>query len=152
MLRAKFDTSGLSAVKQVFLSFIHQDNKDFIITSKENIGVCQSKMMAGSGTIPHTHLAQHHSIAAGAAAGNIRPPHCCQCRGRQRQLPIAAAHGRVAQQGTQRLFLDSADVKQWHKWAPTGTLYGFTTNPLILDRDGVPCTLDACKQLLTTVC
>jgi len=37
------------------------------------------------------------------------------------------------------------------RWAPTGTLYGFTTNPLILDRDRVPCTIESCKQLALTV-
>jgi hypothetical protein len=70
---------------------------------------------------------------------------------RRPRVVVTAAAARQAQRGTQRLFLDSADLQQWRKWAPTGTLYGFTTNPLILDRDGVPCTIAAVKQLLAAV-
>lgn len=93
--------------------------------------------------------------------GQFRPPlhpqptsSCPLARRRQRHAVVtaaAAASDRPSQRGSQRLFLDSADIKQWERWAPTGTLYGFTTNPLILDRDGVPCTLDSCKQLLSVV-
>ena len=36
-----------------------------------------------------------------------------------------------------RLFLDSADVGAWERWAEAGIFYGFTTNPSILRRDGV---------------
>lgn len=35
---------------------------------------------------------------------------------------------------------DSADPKTWEKWANTGLVYGVTTNPLILQRDGKACT------------
>jgi transaldolase len=48
-----------------------------------------------------------------------------------------------------RLFLDSANVDDWRRWFPTGCLYGFTTNPLILQRDGVPCTLEALAGLVS---
>lgn len=47
-----------------------------------------------------------------------------------------------------RLFLDSADVQEWRRWFPLGSLYGFTTNPLILQRDGVPCTVEALSALV----
>jgi transaldolase len=46
-----------------------------------------------------------------------------------------------------RLYLDSADYEQWKKWADTGMFYGFTTNPTILRRDGVKCTLPSVRQL-----
>lgn len=46
-----------------------------------------------------------------------------------------------------RLFLDSADVKSWEKWAETALFFGFTTNPTILRRDGVQCTMPAMRQL-----
>jgi transaldolase len=47
-----------------------------------------------------------------------------------------------------RLFLDSASVDDWRRWFPLGTLYGFTTNPLILQRDGVACTFEALAELV----
>lgn len=49
--------------------------------------------------------------------------------------------------GSLRLYLDCADVKVWEKWAETGLFYGFTTNPTILKRDNVPCTMPSMRQL-----
>jgi transaldolase len=46
-----------------------------------------------------------------------------------------------------RLFLDSADSKQWQKWLPTGIFYGLTTNPLLLERAKVSCTVEQLKEL-----
>jgi transaldolase len=46
-----------------------------------------------------------------------------------------------------RLYLDSANTLEWKKWAETGMFYGFTTNPTILKRDGVHCTLPSIRQL-----
>lgn len=46
-----------------------------------------------------------------------------------------------------RLFIDSADKVEWSKWLPTGMFYGITTNPAILERDGVHCTLPALSAL-----
>ena len=46
-----------------------------------------------------------------------------------------------------RLFLDTADVDAWKAWLPTGLFYGVTTNPLLLERAKVPCTLDSLKLL-----
>lgn len=50
-----------------------------------------------------------------------------------------------------RLFLDSADVQQWRRFAPTGALWGVTTNPAILEKDKVPCTLQAAAELAKEV-
>ena len=36
-----------------------------------------------------------------------------------------------------RLFIDSADIEQWKRFARTGLLYGATTNPLVFEREGV---------------
>lgn len=46
-----------------------------------------------------------------------------------------------------RLYLDSADTTEWGKWVETGIFYGFTTNPTILKRDEVPCTVHAMRSL-----
>ncbi len=46
-----------------------------------------------------------------------------------------------------RLMLDSADVKQWEEWLPTGLFYGVTTNPLLLEQAQVSCQIDAVKTL-----
>lgn len=46
-----------------------------------------------------------------------------------------------------RLFLDSANQKEWEKWVETGLFYGFTTNPTILKRDNVACTAPSMRQL-----
>ncbi|PRW56906.1 Transaldolase [Chlorella sorokiniana] len=46
-----------------------------------------------------------------------------------------------------RLYLDSANVQEWAKWAETGVFFGFTTNPTILKRDGVPCNIASMRHL-----
>jgi hypothetical protein len=46
-----------------------------------------------------------------------------------------------------RFFLDSADVKEWERWAESGMFYGYTTNPSILKRNGVACTVPSMRQL-----
>eukprot|EP00882_Tetradesmus_deserticola_P024235 GHRQ01026477.1.p1 GENE.GHRQ01026477.1~~GHRQ01026477.1.p1 ORF type:complete len:199 (+),score=59.32 GHRQ01026477.1:210-806(+) len=56
---------------------------------------------------------------------------------------------RSKQKGSLRLFLDSADIGMWEKYQ-NGSLYGFTTNPLILSKDKVPCTLTSLKKLVET--
>lgn len=46
-----------------------------------------------------------------------------------------------------RLFLDTADAQQWQHWLPTGLFYGVTTNPLLLERDRVTCSVSTLKVL-----
>ena len=46
-----------------------------------------------------------------------------------------------------RLFLDSADAEEWRRFLPLGTFYGVTTNPLLLERSGRPCTLGELEKL-----
>jgi transaldolase len=46
-----------------------------------------------------------------------------------------------------RLFLDSADTEAWQRLLPTGIFHGVTTNPLLLERAGVPCTVEALASL-----
>lgn len=48
---------------------------------------------------------------------------------------------------TMRLYLDSANYEEWKKWAETGMFYGFTTNPTILKKGGIHCTLPSIRQL-----
>lgn len=48
---------------------------------------------------------------------------------------------------TLRLYLDTADIKHWETWLPIGIFYGVTSNPLLLERAQVPCTLDTLTQL-----
>jgi transaldolase len=46
-----------------------------------------------------------------------------------------------------RLMLDSADLKQWEEWLPTGLFYGVTTNPLLLEQAQVSCQIEAVQTL-----
>jgi hypothetical protein len=46
-----------------------------------------------------------------------------------------------------RLFLDSADVKAWEEWLPSGLFHGITCNPTLLRRAGQPCRLDTLAAL-----
>ena len=49
--------------------------------------------------------------------------------------------------GNLRLFLDSADAETYDAWLPTGMFTGVTTNPAILERDGVECGVEArCRR------
>ncbi|MGH7998679.1 MAG: transaldolase family protein [Brasilonema sp.] len=45
------------------------------------------------------------------------------------------------------LFLDTADTQQWQHWLPTGLFYGVTTNPLLLERAQVACSVSHLKAL-----
>jgi transaldolase len=46
-----------------------------------------------------------------------------------------------------RFMLDSADLKHWEEWLPTGLFYGVTTNPLLLEQAHVPCQIETLKML-----
>lgn len=46
-----------------------------------------------------------------------------------------------------RFFIDCADPDLWQSYAKEGWLYGATTNPLILQRGGLPVTLDTANNL-----
>lgn len=46
-----------------------------------------------------------------------------------------------------RLFLDTADIKEWQNWLPTGLFYGVTTNPLLLEKAQVNCTVEQLQEL-----
>lgn len=46
-----------------------------------------------------------------------------------------------------RLYLDTAEINAWMAWQPTGIFHGVTTNPLLLERAGVPCTVEALRNL-----
>lgn len=48
-----------------------------------------------------------------------------------------------------RLYLDTADVTAWETWLPVGIFYGVTSNPLLLERAQVPCTLESLTNLAT---
>lgn len=48
-----------------------------------------------------------------------------------------------------RLYLDTADTEQWDAWLGSGIFYGVTTNPLLLERAQLPCTLAQLEQLAT---
>lgn len=51
-----------------------------------------------------------------------------------------------------RLFLDSADPGDWKRYLPTGVFHGVTTNPLLLERAGQPCTLANLESLTRQAC
>ena len=46
-----------------------------------------------------------------------------------------------------RLFLDSADSQEWQTWLPSGLFYGITTNPLLLQRAQLDCSVEQCRRL-----
>lgn len=52
--------------------------------------------------------------------------------------------------GACRFFLDSADTKCWAELLPLGIFHGVTTNPTILQRSAVPCTVPAIRELAET--
>lgn len=45
------------------------------------------------------------------------------------------------------LFLDTADLAHWQHWLPLGVFNGITTNPTLLARSQVPCTIESLKTL-----
>lgn len=47
-----------------------------------------------------------------------------------------------------QLYLDSADPGQWERWLPLGFFRGVTTNPVLLERAGQPCTLANLESLV----
>ncbi|MCK9997396.1 MAG: transaldolase [Candidatus Krumholzibacteria bacterium] len=46
-----------------------------------------------------------------------------------------------------QLFLDSADPADWRRLLPLGFFHGVTTNPLLLERAGQPCTVTNLRTL-----
>lgn len=48
-----------------------------------------------------------------------------------------------------RLFLDSADPVDWNRFLPLGFFHGVTTNPMLLERAGQPCTVANLRDLAT---
>lgn len=44
--------------------------------------------------------------------------------------------------GKGRLFLDTANLDEWQELLPTGIFHGVTTNPILLERAGQPCTIE----------
>ena len=72
---------------------------------------------------------------------------------RARSVAVAALDGEevyeedVDYSGNLCMFLDSASEEEWAKWLPSGIFTGVTTNPIILERDGRECTLEALTNL-----
>lgn len=46
------------------------------------------------------------------------------------------------------LYLDTADTAEWDRLLPLGFFSGVTTNPVLLQRAGVPCTIESMRGLL----
>lgn len=89
-------------------------------------------LIRSSGVVDH---ATRHGGAVGRRRADVR------CASAQQQQQ----HGDPAP--GLRLFLDTADVSLWRRYAPTGALWGVTTNPAILQKDGVPCTYESAAAL-----
>jgi transaldolase len=47
-----------------------------------------------------------------------------------------------------RLFLDSAERAHWDEWLPSGLFYGITTNPILLEKAGLPCDMPVVAGLV----
>jgi transaldolase len=43
--------------------------------------------------------------------------------------------------------LDTAETRSWQDWMPTGLFFGITSNPLLLERAGEPCTVVNLERL-----
>jgi transaldolase len=64
--------------------------------------------------------------------------------------PMTATYNSIANadhSSALRLFFDSAAVRQWDNWLPSGLFYGVTTNPLLLQKAQVPCRPSALEVL-----
>ena len=46
-----------------------------------------------------------------------------------------------------RLYLDTADTAAWDRWLPVGIFHGVTSNPLLLEKAKVPCTIASLTKL-----
>lgn len=55
-----------------------------------------------------------------------------------------------AARGSTRFFLDTADRQEYASLLPLGIFHGVTTNPTILARCGVPCSVPAIDALAKT--
>lgn len=55
----------------------------------------------------------------------------------------------LVHRGSGRFFLDTADTAEYKTFLPTGVFHGVTTNPVILQRSGVPCNVEAIRALAT---
>ena len=52
--------------------------------------------------------------------------------------------------GESRFFLDTASTKEWNELIPLGIFHGITTNPTILEKCGVSCTVESIHELAAT--
>ena len=52
--------------------------------------------------------------------------------------------------GESRFFLDTASIDEWNELIPLGIFHGITTNPTILERCGVSCTVESVHELAAT--
>jgi len=82
-------------------------------------------------------------IAGLALALALAAPRCRGFALRAKPKATGAATGASRTQ----YFLDTADVAEYARWLPTGMFYGVTTNPLILQRAGLPCDLETVRRL-----
>lgn len=68
------------------------------------------------------------------------------------RMPSLSSQHPVASNGRSsslRLMLDDADYNHWQQWLPLGLFYGVTTNPLLLEKAGVPCQVERLTDLAT---
>ena len=64
--------------------------------------------------------------------------------------PVTSNRPAVPQRGPSRFFLDTAEVAEWEELLPLGIFHGVTTNPTLLERAGIACTIEACRSLAAT--
>ena len=53
----------------------------------------------------------------------------------------------VSESSSLRLYIDSADEKDWRRYLPIGIFYGVTTNPKLLHQAGIGFTIDRLAKL-----
>jgi len=62
-------------------------------------------------------------------------------------LSFTTSHSRDEIRGTNRIFLDTAVVDEWKELLPLGIFHGITTNPQVLERAGIKCTVSSIQSL-----
>lgn len=61
---------------------------------------------------------------------------------------MSATEQAVPAAGSLVFFLDTADRSAWREWLPLQLFRGVTTNPVLLEAAGVPCTVSALSALV----
>ena len=71
--------------------------------------------------------------------------------GSRRMTSLALSMNPRIARGEARFFLDTAVESDWSELLPLGIFHGVTTNPVLIERAGHPCTIDHVQSLALKV-